>query len=341
MGPGRRPTIADIAARAGVSSGAVSYALNGRPGVSAETRAKVLAVAEEIGWVPSAAARALSGVGASTVGLVITREPAMLGVEPFFMSFVSGIETVLSDQGFALLLHVTPHADRELATYRSWWSARRVDGVFLTDVRVDDARVPRLREIGLPAVIVGEASEADGMPAVSSDDAGAAAQAVRRLAELGHRRIGHVAGPADLVHTRVRARAIRETAVPLGVTVLEDVHTDYSFEAGAAAARQLLEADARPTALVFDNDLTALGGVQVATRLGLAVPGDLSIIAWDDSPLCRLTTPALSALSRDVAAYGADAARVLLGLVRGENPTPLRNSVPTLVDRGSLAPAPR
>lgn len=336
----RRPTIADIAARAGVSSGAVSYALNNRPGVSQETRERILQVAREVGWVPSTAARALTGVGSATVGLVITREPAVLGVEPFFMAFVAGIEEVLSAHGYALLLQVTPRAAQEVETYRTWWSAGRVDGIFLTDLRSHDPRLTQLQEIGLPAVVVGDPSEAGGLPAVWSDDAHAAVQAVERLADLGHRRVAHVAGPRDLVHTQVRSRALHEACAARGMELLVDEHTDYTLDSGAEATRLLLGLPQRPTAIVFDNDLTALAGVRVAADLGLRVPEDLSVVAWDDSPLCRLTNPPLSALSRDVSAYGADAARALLALVRDGTTPSLRSSVPVLVDRGSIAPPP-
>lgn len=335
----RRPTIADIAARAGVSAGAVSYALNGRPGVSEETRARVLAVAAEVGWTPSSAARALSGAGSATVGLVITRPASVLGMEPFFMSFVSGVEEVLSDRGFALLLQVAPHLDRELETYRRWWSERRVDGVFVVDLRVDDPRLDVLRDLGLPAVVVGDPGHAGGLPAVGTDDAGAAEAALRHLAGLGHRRIGRVAGLENLVHSRLRAEAFRRSAAELGLPEITEVSTDYTVDAGSEATRRLLTSAEPPTAVVYDNDLMAVSAVYVAADLGLRIPDDLSILAWDDSPLCRLTNPPLSAMSRDVAAYGAQSARVLLDTVAGAPPRSETSSVPRLVDRGSVGPA--
>lgn len=337
-----RPTIAQIAEKAGVSAGAVSYALNGRPGVSDETRARILQVADEIGWVPSTAARALRGGGAATVGLVITREPQMLGAEPFFMSFIAGIEQVISAEGYALLLQVTPDPDREMHTYRDWWSARRVDGIFLTDLKVDDTRLALLDEIGLPAVVVGDPAFAEGFPAVGSDDAGAAESAVARIAELGHRRIAHVAGPEGLVHTRTRSTAMRDAAARLGIDVVGEMYTDYTLESGMAAADFLLGSDAPPTAIVFDNDLTALGAMRAAAAKGIAVPQALSILAWDDSPLCQLSDPPVSALKRDVAEYGANAARALLAAVKagGEAVADAPLSVPALVERGTLARAP-
>jgi DNA-binding LacI/PurR family transcriptional regulator len=340
--PPERPTIAQIAKQAGVSAGAVSYALNGRPGVSDTTRQRILDVAHEVGWVPSAAARALRGGGTATVGLVITREPDVLGIEPFFMSFVAGIEKVISDRGYALLLQVTPDPERELQTYREWWSARRVDGIFVTDLAIDDQRLPIIDEIGLPVVVVGDPDYADGLPAVGSDDAAAANAAMERFAELGHRRVAHIAGPERFVHTRVRSEAMARAGARLGVEVVAEVNTDYSLTAGAAACEHLLDSGNAPTAMVFDNDLTAVGALRAAMGRGMDIPGELSVLAWDDSPLCELTVPALSALSRDVSAYGADAARMLLEVVNGASEVEsVRSSVARLVERGTLGPVPR
>lgn len=336
----RRPTIAEIAERAGVSAGAVSYALNDRPGVSDDTRARILGVAREIGWVPSAAARALRGGDTSTVGLVITREPAMLGIEPFFMAFVAGIEQVISDAGYALLLQVTADPARVVRTYREWWSARRVDGVFLTDLEIDDERIGLVQKIGLPAVVVGDPAFAGGLPAVGSDDAGAVREAVRRLGALGHRRLGHITGPERFVHTRIRAEAIGVEAERLGLEVVGEISTDYSLGAGAEACGQLVQGPARATAIICDNDLTAVGAVRRAGDLGLRVPRDLSVLAWDDSPLCQVSDPPLSALGRDVSAYGSDVARALLGLIKDGASVTSAGALPRLVDRGSLGVAP-
>ena len=136
----RRPTIDDVARAAQVSKGAVSFALNGRPGVAETTRARILAAADELGWTPSASARSLSTQRALAVGLVVAREPELLGADPFFPPFIAGIETVLARRGHALVLQVPPSADAELDGYRRLAADRRVDGVFLSDLRVDDPR---------------------------------------------------------------------------------------------------------------------------------------------------------------------------------------------------------
>src|SRR5687768_8430248 len=122
----RRPTMADIAQRAGVSKVAVSYALNGQPGVSEATRRRILAIAEEIGFSPSSAARAHSGAAAQGVWLVVSRPARTLGLEPCFMELISGVEATLSARSYALTLQVVADAAAEVALYRRWWGERRV-----------------------------------------------------------------------------------------------------------------------------------------------------------------------------------------------------------------------
>ena len=142
----KRPTIAEIAARAGVSIGAVSYALNGRPGVSEKTRKHILDIADEIGWRPNMAAKSLSGSRAHTVGLIIARPADTLGVEPFYMRFIAGLEGELSGRRTALLLQVVEDHRAAIDAMRLCWAERRVDGMVVTDLWAEDSRIPVLEE---------------------------------------------------------------------------------------------------------------------------------------------------------------------------------------------------
>jgi len=336
-----RITIADIARRAGVSTGAVSYALNNRPGVSRETRDRILGVAAELGWQPSSAARSLSGARTETVGLVLARDPSTLGVESFYMQFIAGIESELEKRSYGLLLQVVPTLEVELTTYRTWRAARRVDGVVLVDPRVDDPRVSLLAEPdALPAVVVGDPTLARGLMNVWTDDATAIRESVRYLHAVGHRRIVRVAGTEGYGHTLIRDVAFREETERLGVEGVV-ARTDYTPDQGAAATRSLLTAgDARPTAFIYDNDVMALAGLGVAAELGVKVPSELSIIAWDDSPLCVATFPRLSALSHDVTRFGAHVARRLFDRLDDRPVGSFLDSTPTLRPRGTTAPVP-
>ena len=164
----RRPTIMDIAKAAGVSKGAVSYALNGRPGVSESTRERILTIANDLGWAPSNPARALAPGGrVGAIGMVVDRPARSLGIEPFFMQLVSGVETELSDCGIDLMLQVAEDVDAELAVYRRWAAERRVDGVIMVDLRVSDPRPEAMGVLPLPAVVLGGPEGAGGLPLLS------------------------------------------------------------------------------------------------------------------------------------------------------------------------------
>ncbi|GAA1638258.1 LacI family DNA-binding transcriptional regulator [Nonomuraea maheshkhaliensis] len=337
----KRPTIADIASRAGVSKVAVSYALNGQPGVSEATRARIVAIADEIGWRPNSAARALNGARANCVGLALCRPARVLGVEPFFMELISGIEGVLADRSYALLLQVVTSHQQESEVYRHWWGESRIDGVFLVDLHYSDSRVSELERLGMPVVVIGHPSESGSLSAVWSDDGEAVRETVGYLVALGHRRIARVAGLPELVHTTVRDQAFERACQSAGEHAVEHVivHSDYTGEEGARATRRLLSSPDRPTAIVYDNDIMAVAGLSVAQEMRVDVPRDLSIVAWDDSQLAQVVRPPLTALTRDIPAYGAHAAQRLLALIAGESVPPFEDRAAILTPRGSTGPA--
>ncbi|PZF93252.1 LacI family DNA-binding transcriptional regulator [Micromonospora deserti] len=334
----KRPTIADVARRAGVSKGAVSYALNGLPGVSEATRQRILAIAAEIGFNPSSAARALSGASAEAVGLALCRPARTLGIEPFFMELISGVEAELAARSYALTLQMVADQEAEIAVYRRWWGERRVDGVLVCDLRTGDRRVPVLEELGLPAVVIGGPGGTGRLASVWSDDAAALMEAVEYLVALGHQRIARVGGLPDLRHTEIRTEAFTRVCRRLGLADAVTVPSDYTGEEGARATRRLLSSPARPSAVIYDNDVMAIAGLSVAQEMGLIVPADLSIVAWDDSPLCRLVHPPLTALGRDIPAYGAHAARRLLAVIGGAAAGAVQDEPAHLTPRGSTAP---
>ncbi|RSM37092.1 LacI family transcriptional regulator [Amycolatopsis balhimycina DSM 5908] len=305
----KRPTITDIAKEAGVSKGAVSYALNGRPGVSEATRQRITEIARELGWAPSSTARALSGGRTGAIGLVLDR--------PFEVV----VPALLDGFPDELLIQVAAGRDAALAVYRRWRAERKVDGVLLTE----PGCAAELVRIGLPAVVLGGQGGVPGVPSVRVDDATGAAEVLQYLAALGHRRVVRVAGAAVFADPAARQRAF-----PAG-----PAHPEPS----ADAVRRVLAGRPRPTALVCDTDGLAVAALAAARELGLAVPRDLSVVSWDDTPLCRLVRPALTAIRRPLGELGSLAASVLHDVLAGEATGDVGASRPRLITRGSTGPA--
>lgn len=333
-----RPTINDVATAAGVSKGAVSFALNDRPGVAPQTRQRILDVAQELGWTPNVRARALSVSKALAVGLVVARPPDIFRADAFFPAFISGLEGVLSDQGHALLLMVAERDD--VAAYRWLADAGRVDGVFVTDLRVDDPRPALLETLGLPAVVVGPATADAPTSMLGVDDAPGIRAAVEHLVQLGHRRIAHVSGSQTMVHGRSRRTAWELGMHHAGLPAEICVEADFSAASGAAATRTILDLPEPATAIVYASDLMAVAGLSLAASRGVDVPGRLSVTGYDDIEIGRHLQPALTTVRTDVVAWGRAAATRLLELIHGQPPTPANLPADRLVVRASSGPAP-
>lgn len=325
MAKTRRTTIADIAERAGVSISAVSFALNDRPGVSAETRERVRRVARELDWQPHTAARALGGARAGSIGFVLNRPARTLGTESFFGDLISGIQLGLAGTHVGMTLLVARDVEEELATYRDWWRGHRVDGVVLIDPRQDDERIRLLDDLGMPAVVVGShPTPAGSAPSVWIDDTDATDTVLRYLHALGHRRIAHIAGRPEFEHTAMRIARLQSFATTEGLDLARSIPTDYSADAGAAATRTLLSAAVRPTAIVYDNDVLAVAGLGVASEMGAAVPDEISIVSFDDSAMIRLVRPSITSLTRDTVELGERAALLLREQIDADEPLPSR-----------------
>ncbi|GAA3319902.1 LacI family DNA-binding transcriptional regulator [Arthrobacter ramosus] len=303
-------TITDIARLAGVSPGAVSFALNGRPGVSEQTRKRILTIAEEHQWLPSSAARALGGAGAGVIGFAVNRSAGTLGAEAFFTDLIAGVQSALAKNRIAMQMVLVSSIEEEVATYRRWHSANQVDGVIVIDPRDDDPRFPVLRDLALPAVVLGSHASEEGHPAtIWLDDSQVAHSLFDYLSALGHRSIAYVAGPAEFQHTRLRTEVL--AGLERGVSG-EVIATDFSPAAASMTMRRLLSRRERPTAVVFDNDVMAIAGLRVAQEMGLSVPVDLSIASFDDSVVAGLVHPSITCITRDTFGLGAAAAAFLL-----------------------------
>jgi DNA-binding LacI/PurR family transcriptional regulator len=338
-----RVTIVDVAAKAGVAISSVSSALNNRPGVSEDTRRRIVEAARELGFVPSLRGRSLSAKRAFTVGLVVHRDPYVLESDPFFGSFIGGIETVLDPRGYALILQMGSEPVETLDRYRSLAANRRVDGVFISDLGVDDPRVALVQELGLPAVGV-NADPGFPLAAVRQSHVEGIRELVEHLIGLGHTRFAHVTGPHEFIHAGQRQRAWSDALEAAGLPVGDIVEGDFTYEGGVAAADRLLAGrapDERPTAVMCSNDLSAIGFLGRAGELGIRVPDDLSVAGFDGIELGSYVRPMLTTVATTPRLLGVEAARLLLETINGTAVVDIDIEPARLVVRSSTGPAPQ
>jgi len=334
-----RVTINDVARVAGVSKGLVSLALNDRRGVAPETRDRILAAAQDLGWNPNPSARGLTTRRAYALGLILRRDPATIEVDPFFPAFIAGVETVLSERGQVLVLSVARDHASEVSAYSRLADDNRVDGFLITDLLANDARIALIASLGMGAVSLGSAETDSPFPAITRDYDAGIDDLMAHLFSLGHTEIAHVAGDDRMLHGQLR-RARYEHAMRNAGLEPHVIPSDFSPEQGAEATKLLLDGDRRPTAIVYGNDPMAIAGMGVAHERGLVLPRDLSITGLDGSQIGTYIYPALTTLDNDPTEWGVAAATALLHLVENGESRDVPLPPARLVVRGSTA-APR
>jgi len=270
------------------------------------------------------------------LGLTLVRPAQILGAEPYFHELIAGIEEITLPVGVSVLLRVLPsHAD-ELDLLRRWSEKQMLSGVFLVDIEEGDQRPSLMRDLGMPTVVVGPPDD-DDLMTVWTDDDQAMRAAVDFLASRGRSSILHVGGPETMRHSNFRRSAFIDRCSELGITW--SVATgDYSRASGHECAREALLARDGEIAAVFDSDLMALGGLDAARELGVVVPADFTLIAWEDSTQAQLSTPALSTMSRDSRAVGRQLGQAMLDVIEHGEQGVRHASAPTIIERASTPP---
>ena len=335
----RTPTLRDVARGAGVHPATASRALNPatRALVNKETANRVIEAARSLGYSPNPIARSLKTARSATVGLVL---PDL--TNPLFPPIVRGIEDVLGPAGYsALIVNTDNDPHREEADVRSLLS-RQVEGLIVATARLRHPLIDRLHAQGLPMVLVNRRMAGGDVASVTADDAAGIGAAVRHLAELGHQRIAHLAGPLDTSTGRTLLaafhQALREHDLPDDPALVR--HCSYWSEAeGARAFRELLDGTAPFTAVIAGNDLVALGCYDVIAERGLSCPGRVSIVGYNDMPFIDKLSPPLTTMRVPHYDLGSEAAQMLLDTLRDPARRPRSVLLPvSLVVRGSTAP---
>ncbi len=330
--PGRRrPTMADVATRAGVSRTLVSFILDGKPGASEDTKQRVLAVAEELGYRPDSAARLLARGRSRTLGVLMDVR------QLFEAELVTGIYPAAEGLGYEVLLSANL-PDRAESVPIDALLSHRCGGLILLGPMSDAGYLTSLAE-KIPVVVVGRRlASRPSLATVRTDDAKGIRLAVEYLVQLGHRDIQHVDGgdePGSPERRRAYRAAMRSHGLAECANVIPGAHNEA---AGAAAARAMLEAPALPTAVLAGNDRCALGLLDVFTRAGVDVPGRLSLIGYDDSHLSDNPRIDLTTVHQDAKSLAQNAVRLAVAMLEGRSGDE-RDVIlePTLVIRGTTA----
>jgi LacI family transcriptional regulator len=336
----RTPTLRDVAEAAGVHAATASRALNPetRRLVNADTARRVLRAAEALGFQPNPIARGLKTSKSGTVGLVL---PDI--TNPLFPPIVRGIEDVLSNAGFSALIVNTDNDDeRERAQIASLRS-RQVEGLIVATARLEHPLLGLLHDQRVNLVLVNRRTTALDISSITPDDTAGIDMAVRHLADLGHRRILHLAGPQTTSTGVVRSRAFQNAVRDHGLDddpALVAVCDLWAESEGARVLRGVLDAGTAFTAIVAGNDLIALGCYDVFRERGISCPEDVSVIGFNDMPLLDKLQPPLTTIGIPHHQIGVEAARMLLESI-SEPDRPSRSVLlpVTLVVRGSTAAA--
>ncbi len=316
-------TLADVAARAQVSPATVSRVLNGNYPVAATTRERVLRAVDELDYVLNGPASALAAATSDLVGILVNDI-----ADPFFGIMAGAVQSEIGGPGgraggerLAVVCNTGGSPEREL-TYLTLLQRQRAAAVVITGGAVEDpvhaeamaGKLRRLAEAGTRIVLCGRPPVPDtGAIALAFDNRGGGQRLTEHLLDLGHRRIGYIAGPEERTTTRHRLEGHRDALKAAGVDEGETVHGPYDRRSGYEAARELLRRDPDLTAIVAANDTVALGACAALREAGLRIPEDVSVAGFDDLPFSVDVVPALTTVRLPLHDAGVRAGRIAMG----------------------------
>ena len=332
----RRVTRKEVAERAGVSVAVVSYVVNNGPRpVSAETRTKVQAAIEELGYYPNDLARSLSRQQTATIGLII---PSLLN--PIYAEIAESLENTCMAEGYQVMLGGTGRDPNKEIEFAKLLRSKQVDGVVVIPSESPEAILLPLQQVNIPIVVLEH--DIPGIHCVAIDDLQGGRLATQYLLSLGHRRIGMIKRRPTSALSNLRfdgyQEALREANVPFDPSLV--IESQAGQVGGYAAMQQLLALSPPPTAVFVHNDILAMGAMRAIVDDGLTIPDDISVIGYDNIINSAYLNPRLTTVKYPIAEMGRQAGQIILDLVQKEDaPPPQTIILPVeLVIRASTAP---
>jgi LacI family transcriptional regulator len=331
-----RPTLADIAVEAGVSTATVSKVLNGRTDVAAATRERVTQLLKAHSYLPPGVRRARRS------GLV---DVVISGLDsPWAVEILRGVEAECAERGTGTVVSLVRGDDARPPSWASLSVQHHSDGVILVTSRITAQQRAQIERAGVGLVVIDPVDLPDtDLVSVGATNWSGGLSATEHLISLGHRRIAAIGGPQEMLCTQARIDGYRAALERAGMELDRALirYADFRYEGGFQAARALLEAPDRPTAIFAGSDQQAMGVYEAARQAGLRVPADLSVVGFDDLPLCQWLSPPLTTVRQPLEEMGRIAARTLFQLLDGEPlVTPRVELATELRVRLSTAPPP-
>jgi DNA-binding LacI/PurR family transcriptional regulator len=329
----RAPTMRSVAARAGVSVQTVSAVVNNKPGITPETRSRVMLAVQQLGYRPYSIARSLRTRRTRTIALVVSDI-----ANPSFATMASAAEDHAHSSGYSVVVYNTHDDIGREANYMHTAIERWVDGVLFVSAEDQMTSLHTLHAAGIPAVAIDRIPENYTGASVTLDNDKAGRMAAEHLLQLGHQRIAHISGPLKLALVRERLRGFREAIARRGLD--PDMYPagegDWGCMAGFRAMQQTLAHTPRPTALFAANDRMAIGAMQAVYQAGLCVPRDVSIIGLDDIEVAAFQIPPLTTVRQSFTELATRGVRLLLDLLAGKEVSEKHIVIePALVERRS------
>lgn len=327
----QRPSIYDVAKQAGVSHMTVSRVLNGHPNIRESTRERVLRAIDEMNYTRSSIARALATRRAMRIGVLVD-SPVQWGPN----STLRAIESAARDAGYAIsAFSISDDEESQIDTGVVELVTQGVDALCVIAPRASSLDLLRQQSTGLPTLVIKAEPDAEMHTAAVDQRAGAMA-AVMHLIELGHRSIAHLSGPLDWYDARAREQGWRDALADAGLSIAPPVVGDWTSDYGYTFGKTYDFSDA--TAVFAANDQMALGLVHGLSERGLSVPGDISVVGFDDLPDARHFLPPLTTVRQDFRALGALALQIIIAAIEGEEVAEHDIIEPRLIVRRSSAP---
>ena len=312
-------TIKDIARELGISINTVSRALNDKPDVSQETRLRVLDRADRLGYVPNTLARSLVAGETCTIGLICSDL-----VNPFYARIAQGVEETARADGYTTIIASTNEDDEAERQAVDLMRSKRVDGMVISPTQQSHDHIARLIQEHIPFILVNRHVDEFQTDYVINNNQHGAYQAVQHLVSLGHQRIAHITGPLRISSVRERISGYKQALEKNGIRFDTElvIHSELTLESGYKTVLELLQAENRPSAIFTYSDHLAIGAIKAIRELKLSVPGDISLVGYDDIEYAQFLDIPLTTVHQPMYEIGQRAVFNLLDMMKSDDFTP-------------------